>query len=182
MIANEIMTDPEDAILDIVIIGAGVGGLYAIYKFRELGFTLQAFEAGGDVGGTWYWNRYPGARCDIESTEYSFTFSEDLQQEWNWTERFATQPEILSYINHVADRFHLRDLPPARPYHFRYQGYVRGVQQRDGSLDDRYGQGNLGAGSLLLDGDRPAVFSAGAQSGGLGGLQRQLVPHRPLAA
>jgi cyclohexanone monooxygenase len=77
------------------------------------GFTLQGFEAGGDVGGTWYWNRYPGARCDVRSLEYSYRFSEELQQQWNWTERFAGQPEILRYINHVADRFDLRR-------HFRF--------------------------------------------------------------
>lgn len=94
--------------IDLVIVGAGFGGLYAIYKFRELGYSLRAFEAGDDVGGTWYWNRYPGARCDVESTEYSFTFSDELSQEWDWTERFAAQPEILRYINYAADKFDLR--------------------------------------------------------------------------
>ena len=82
--------------------------MYAVYKFRRLGFSVRAFEAGDDVGGTWYWNRYPGCRCDIESIHYSYQFDHDLQQEWNWTERYAAQPEILSYISHVADRFELR--------------------------------------------------------------------------
>ncbi len=79
-----------------------------LYRFRALGLTTQVLEAGGDVGGTWYWNRYPGARCDIESLDYSYSFSEELQQEWQWSERYAGQPEILRYINHVADRFDLR--------------------------------------------------------------------------
>ena len=93
---------------DVVVVGAGFAGLYALYRLRALGYTVQVYEAGSNVGGTWFWNRYPGARCDVESTEYSYSFSEELQQEWNWTERFAGQPEILKYINHVADRFDLR--------------------------------------------------------------------------
>ena len=72
------------------------------------GFTARVFEAGGGVGGTWYWNRYPGARCDVESMQYSFSFSEELDQEWNWSEKYSPQPEILAYANHVADRFDLR--------------------------------------------------------------------------
>src|SRR3546814_409813 len=75
---------------------------------RGLGFAARVYEAGSGVGGTWFWNRYPGARCDIESLEYSYSFSNELQQEWKWPERYATQPEILKYINHVADRFDLR--------------------------------------------------------------------------
>ena len=98
----------EPAQFDAIIIGAGVGGLYAIYRLRKLGFKLRAFEAGGGVGGTWYWNRYPGCRCDVESMEYSYSFSDEMQQEWHWPERYGTQPEILQYINHVADRFDLR--------------------------------------------------------------------------
>src|SRR5437868_4090359 len=94
--------------IDVVVVGAGFAGLYALYKLRGLGFSVQVFEAGEGVGGTWYWNRYPGARCDVESMDYSYSFSEELQQEWTWTERYSAQPEILSYINHVADRFDLR--------------------------------------------------------------------------
>lgn len=93
---------------DVVIIGAGFAGIYALHRLRNLGYKCRVFEAGDEVGGTWFWNRYPGAACDIESLEYSYSFSEDLQQEWQWTERFARQPEILKYINHVADRFDLR--------------------------------------------------------------------------
>ncbi len=94
--------------LDAVIVGAGFAGLYALHRLRALGFSARVFEAGQGVGGTWYWNRYPGARCDVESMDYSYSFSDDLQQEWQWTERYASQPEILTYINHVADRFDLR--------------------------------------------------------------------------
>ena len=93
---------------DAIVVGAGVGGLYAIYRLRKLGLKLRGFEAGDGVGGTWYWNRYPGCRCDVESMEYSYSFSDELQQEWHWPERYGTQPEILRYINHVADRFDLR--------------------------------------------------------------------------
>lgn len=98
----------EPVKFDAIIVGAGVGGLYAIYQLRKLGLRVRAFEAGGGVGGTWYWNRYPGCRCDVESMEYSYSFSDELQQEWHWPERYGTQPEILRYINHVADRFDLR--------------------------------------------------------------------------
>src|SRR5688500_11647930 len=94
--------------LDAVIVGAGFAGLYALHRLRGLGLSARVFEAGKGVGGTWYWNRYPGARCDVESMDYSYSFSDDLEQEWKWTERYASQPEILTYINHVADRFDLR--------------------------------------------------------------------------
>ncbi|MDP1804083.1 MAG: NAD(P)/FAD-dependent oxidoreductase, partial [Acidimicrobiales bacterium] len=93
---------------DLVIVGAGFAGMYMLHKARQQGLTAQVFEAGSGVGGTWYWNRYPGARCDIESLEYSYGFDEDLQQEWEWTERYAPQPEILAYAEHVADRYDLR--------------------------------------------------------------------------
>lgn len=94
--------------VDVLVVGAGFAGLYMVHRARGLGLDVQGVEAGDGPGGTWYWNRYPGARCDIESLEYSFSFDEDLQQEWEWTERYATQPEILRYVEHVADRFDLR--------------------------------------------------------------------------
>ena len=94
--------------VDAVVVGAGFSGLYMLHRLRQLGFTATVFEAGSDVGGTWYWNRYPGARCDIESMDYSYSFDPALEQEWEWTERYSTQPEILTYVNHVADRFDLR--------------------------------------------------------------------------
>jgi cyclohexanone monooxygenase len=97
-----------DETLDAVIVGAGFAGLYMLHKMRGLGLDARVLEAGGGVGGTWYWNRYPGARCDVQSMEYSYQFSPELAQEWEWTERYATQGEILRYANHVADRFDLR--------------------------------------------------------------------------
>ena len=93
---------------DAVVVGAGFAGLFMLHRLRELGFSERVFEAGSGLGGTWFWNRYPGARCDVESMEYSYQFSDLLQQEWQWTERYASQPEILRYLNHVADRFDLR--------------------------------------------------------------------------
>jgi cyclohexanone monooxygenase len=94
--------------VDAVVVGAGFAGMYMLHCLRRRGLEAQGFEAGADVGGTWYWNRYPGARCDAESIEYSYSFDPDLEQQWRWTERFATQPEILAYAAHVADRFDLR--------------------------------------------------------------------------
>jgi cation diffusion facilitator CzcD-associated flavoprotein CzcO len=94
--------------LDVVVVGAGFGGLYTLHRLRGLGLSVQVYEAGSGVGGTWFWNRYPGARCDVESLEYSYSFSPEIEQEWDWSERYAPQPEILRYINHVADRFDLR--------------------------------------------------------------------------
>jgi cyclohexanone monooxygenase len=93
---------------DVVVVGAGFAGMYMLHKLRGLGLSVRVYEQGGDVGGTWYWNRYPGARCDVESMQYSYSFSDELQQQWNWSERYAPQPEILRYANHVADRFGLR--------------------------------------------------------------------------
>lgn len=94
--------------LDVLVIGAGFSGLYALYRLREMGRRVHVIDAASDVGGVWYWNRYPGARCDIESVEYCYSFSQELVKEWNWTERYPAQPEILAYINYVADKFNLR--------------------------------------------------------------------------
>ena len=104
------MTDELKAAssVDAVIVGAGFSGLYLLHRLRKLGFSTRLFERGGGVGGTWYWNRYPGARCDVESMQYSYSFDEDLQQEWPWPEKFSAQPDILAYANHVTDRFELR--------------------------------------------------------------------------
>ena len=100
--------DSSSGQLDAIVIGAGFAGLYALHRLRGLGMKVRVFEAGDGVGGTWFWNRYPGARCDVESLEYSYSFDEALQQEWKWPERFAAQADILRYINHVADRLDLR--------------------------------------------------------------------------
>jgi len=98
-------TSPQ---LDAIVVGAGLAGLYMLHRLRGLGLRARVFEAGSGIGGTWFWNRYPGARVDIESLEYSYQFSGELQQAWKWSERYATQPELLRYIDHVADRFELR--------------------------------------------------------------------------
>jgi cation diffusion facilitator CzcD-associated flavoprotein CzcO/acetyl esterase/lipase len=94
--------------VDVVVVGAGFSGLYLLHRLRQLGFSAQAFDAAGDVGGTWYWNRYPGARCDIPTTDYTFSFDHELESEWTWSEKYATQPEILSYLQFVAERYELR--------------------------------------------------------------------------
>ena len=94
--------------VDVVVVGAGFSGLYLLYRLRKAGFSTRVFERGGGVGGTWYWNRYPGARCDVESLQYSYSFDEQLQQDWHWPEKFSAQPDILAYANYVADRFDLK--------------------------------------------------------------------------
>lgn len=96
--------------VDAIVVGAGMGGLYSAYRLSGMGLSVRVIEAASGVGGTWHWNRYPGARCDIDSVDYSFSFSPELQDEWDWSERYATQPELEAYFNHVADRFHLREL------------------------------------------------------------------------
>jgi cyclohexanone monooxygenase len=112
MTASAAPTDPQNAAAtsyDAVIVGAGFSGLYMLHKLRGLGLTARIYEGANGVGGTWFWNRYPGARVDIESQEYSYSFSDELADEWSWSERYASQPELLAYLNHVADRFGLRD-------------------------------------------------------------------------
>ena len=94
--------------LDALIVGAGFSGMYMLYKVRNLGLKVLGLDEASGVGGTWYWNRYPGARCDVESMEYSYSFSDELQQEWEWTDRYSAQPKILEYVNYVADKFALR--------------------------------------------------------------------------
>ena len=116
--------DSANSTLDALIVGAGFAGMYMLYRLRQLGLNVLVVEQGDGVGGTWYWNRYPGARCDVESMEYSYDFSEALQQDWEWSERFAAQPEILNYANHVADRFELRS-------HIRFSTTVISAQWQD---------------------------------------------------
>ncbi|PZR78732.1 MAG: steroid monooxygenase, partial [Candidatus Aeolococcus gillhamiae] len=94
--------------LDVVVIGAGFSGLYMLHRLHQLGLTARVFDEADDVGGTWYWNRYPGARCDIPTTDYTFSFDPELEGDWTWSEKYATQPEILAYLRHVADRYDLR--------------------------------------------------------------------------
>src|SRR4029077_2301211 len=93
---------------DAVVVGAGFSGLYMLYRLRQLGLSVKVFDSAGDVGGTWYWNRYPGARCDIPTTDYTYSFDPELDKEWTWSEKYATQPEILDYLRFVGDRHGLR--------------------------------------------------------------------------
>ncbi|WP_459666441.1 flavin-containing monooxygenase [Novosphingobium sp. 11B] len=104
----EVANKGIDGTYDAVVVGAGIGGLYAVYKLREMGLSVLGIEAGDNVGGVWYWNRYPGARCDLLTIDYCYTFSPEVDAEWSWSEQFAAQPEILEYINFVADRHELR--------------------------------------------------------------------------
>ena len=109
---TQVMSNTPDtghvAEYDAIVIGAGISGMFMLYRLRELGMRTKVFEMGTDVGGTWYWNRYPGARFDSESWTYGYSFSQELLDEWDWDEHFASQPETERYLNHVADRFGLR--------------------------------------------------------------------------
>ncbi|MGD9803556.1 MAG: flavin-containing monooxygenase [Hyphomicrobiaceae bacterium] len=105
---SQILTSAKTSVFDAVVIGAGISGMFMLYRLRELGMTARVLEAGTDVGGTWYWNRYPGARFDSESWTYGYSFSKELMQEWDWREHFSPQPDTLAYLNYVADKFDLR--------------------------------------------------------------------------
>ncbi|ORA08435.1 flavin-containing monooxygenase [Mycobacterium arosiense] len=128
---------------DVIVIGAGFAGLYAVHRAASSGLSVTAVEAAPDVGGTWYWNRYPGARCDVESVDYSYSFDEELQRSWQWTERFAAQPEILAYLRHVADRFDLRR-------HYRFGVDVTGATFDEGRWHVETATGDSYAARFLL--------------------------------
>ena len=108
LIMTERSVRDQVAEYDAIVIGAGISGMYMLYRLRELGMTARVFEAGTNVGGTWYWNRYPGARFDSESWTYGYSFSKELMREWDWKEHFSPQPDTLEYLNYVADKFDLR--------------------------------------------------------------------------
>ncbi len=118
--SNQPTASQQPTRIDALVVGAGFGGMYAVHKLSGMGLSVQGIEAGGDVGGVWYWNRYPGARCDLMSLDYCYSFSPELEQEWTWTEQFAAQPEILAYANFVADRLDLRR-------HFHFETRVTGA-------------------------------------------------------
>ena len=163
--------------IDAIIVGAGFSGIYMLKRCRELGLSAQVIEAGGGAGGTWYWNRYPGARCDVESMTYSYSFSDELQQEWTWTERYARQPEILRYIEHVLDRFDLRrDIQ----LETRVTSAVFDDAAHRWIVDTDRGE-RLSA-RLVHHGDGLYVDPVRPRLRGLGTLRRRLVSHRPLAA
>ena len=138
--------------IDVVIVGAGFGGMYMLHRLRGLGMSAVVFDVAAGVGGTWYWNRYPGARCDVESMQYSYSFSDELQQEWQWSEVFAGQPEILRYANHVADRLDLR-----RDMRFETRVTGCGVQRGDKSVDGAHRSRRRRVREVLRDGDRLPV-------------------------
>ena len=163
---------------DAIIVGAGFAGLYMLHRLRGLGLSARVFERGSGVGGTWYWNRYPGARCDVESMEYSYSFSDELQQEWQWTERYAAQPEILRYVNHVADRFDLR-----RDIQFEHARRLGASSTRRQSLD----ASTLDGGERVTA--RICVMATGCLSNarmpdfpGSRRFEGTVLPHRRLAA
>ena len=163
--------------LDAIVVGAGFAGLYALHRLRGMGLSVRVLEQGDGVGGTWYWNRYPGVRCDIESLDYSYSFSEELEQEWDWTERYPTGPEILRYLNHVADRFDLRrDIQLNTRVTGASYDEARGrwqVVTADGShFSARY---CVMASGCLSSVNRPPLRRPR-------GVRRRLVPHRALAA
>ena len=147
--------------LDVVVVGAGFAGIYAVHALRSSGLTVRAFEAGGGIGGTWFWNSYPGARCDVESKDYSFSFSPELEQEWSWSERYPAQPEILRYLSHVADRF---GLWPHIQLNTRVTAAVVGRRRRRVDGDDG-GRGG-GDGAVLRLGGGVPVGVPGAVAAG----------------
>src|SRR6266540_1153242 len=151
--------------VDAVVVGAGLAGLYAHHRLRQLGLTLQGYEAAADVGGTWWWNRYPGARCDVESMDYCYSFSPELEQEWTWSERYATQPEILRYIDHVAGRFDLR----------------RDLGRRCAAVAHRHGPGRLRLRAVLCHGHWVSVGREATRGRRHRLVPRSDVPHGSVA-
>ena len=162
---------------DAIIIGAGMSGMYQLHRLRELGMRVRVFEAGSGVGGTWYWNRYPGARFDSESYSYGFSFSQELLDEWDWSEHFAPQPETLRYLNHVADKFDLR-----RDIQFHSRVAAAHWQEEGAALG--CGPGRWEPPSIALpDHRRRAAFGGDpAAHRGIGKLRGRGLPHLPMAA
>ena len=165
---------------DVVVVGAGFAGMYAIYRFRQLGLRTKVLEAGSGVGGTWYWNRYPGARCDVPSLEYSFGFSEQLEQEWKWPEVFSSQPDILEYAEHIADKFDLRR-------HIQFDTRVVSVKYLDNEnlwqLETDKGDKHLARYCVMATGclsvpNKPSIRGENAFRGEI--LHTGLWPHEPV--
>ena len=163
--------------IDVIVVGAGFAGMYATYKFRQMGKSVVGIEAGGDLGGVWYWNRYPGARCDLMSVDYSYGFSQEIEQEWTWWEQFAAQPEILAYINFVADKFELR-----RSYLFntRVTSAIWDENAKIWRVTTDRGRNLRGA--LLRHGDRAAVDSEGSRHPRHRAVQGQAAARAEMAA
>ena len=167
---------PSSADVDVLVVGAGITGIYQLYRARQAGFSVQLLEAGDGVGGTWYWNRYPGARFDSESYTYGYLFSAELFDEWEWQEHFAAQPETERYLNHVVDRFDLRR-------HIRC-----GARVTSAVWDDRTGTWLVGAADGTEVRARFVVAATGVLSipyipdvEGRDSFRGRAIPHRPLA-
>ena len=163
--------------LDVVVVGAGFAGLYLLHRLRGLGFSAKVLESADDVGGTWYWNRYPGARCDIESIDYSYSFDPELEKEWQWSERYATQPEILRYLGHVADKHDLR-----RDIEFSTRVESAIWDERRVALARSHRPGERDQLPLLRDGHGMPVPAEDARHRGSRSLRGRGVLHGPLAA
>ena len=162
--------------VEVLVVGAGITGIYQLYRAREAGFSVQLLEAGGGVGGTWYWNRYPGARFDSESYTYGYLFSNELFEEWEWQEHFAEQPETERYLNHVVDRFDLRR-------DMRFDARVTSADvRRVGRHLDRGARRRLGVpGPVPRRRDRRPLGAVLPRRARARGLPGRAVPHGPLA-
>ena len=160
----------------MLVVGAGITGIYQLYRAREAGFSVQLLEAGGGVGGTWYWNRYPGARFDSESYTYGYLFSKELFDEWEWQEHFAQQPETERYLNHVVDRFDLRR-------HIRFDAKVTSAvyDEAVGNVDRRRRRRHRVPDAILHRRDRRALGAVLPGRAGPRRLPRRAVPHRAVA-
>jgi glycine/D-amino acid oxidase-like deaminating enzyme len=178
------MTPPEPAQtsprrpaadVDVLVVGAGITGIYQLYRAREAGFSALLLEAGDGVGGTWYWNRYPGARFDSESYTYAYLFSKELFEEWEWQEHFAEQPEIERYLNHVVDRFDLR-----RHMRFGARGHL-GRPTTSGRAMDRGRRRHRNPGPLLRGGHRRPLGAVLPRRARAGGVRGRVVPHGAVA-
>ena len=161
---------------DAIVIGAGFSGLYALHRLRELGLRAVVIERADEVGGTWLFNRYPGARCDIESIEYSYSFSDEIQQEWVWTETMPAQPEIEAYLNFVADRLDLR-----RDIRFDTNVASMAFDEDDTTWTVKTEAGESFTAPVRRRRGRHPLRAAGTRHRGYGHLRGYLVVHQPLA-
>ena len=176
--AQDIRTEAAPMLdYDAIIIGAGMSGMYQLYRLRELGMRVRVFEAGTGVGGTWYWNRYPGARFDSESYSYGYSFSQELLDEWDWSEHFAGQPETLRYLNYVADKFDLR-----RDIQFRSRVAAAHYQEAARGWDVTLGGRQPASLALPDHRHRPAVGADHAAHRGGGEVRGRGLPYRHVAA
>ena len=175
--ASEATSSGTTQQVDVAVVGAGFAGLYLLHRLRKAGFTAVALEEADDVGGTWYWNRYPGARCDIQTIDYSYTFDPELESAWQWSEKYATQPEILRYLGFVADRYDLR-----RDIRFDTKVTAATLGRSDRTLAAHDRQRRRRILPLLHHGDRLPLRAQAAGDRRRQGLQGRGLFHRPLAA